>query len=72
MPRLPRDLSAREVMQALGRIGFRFVRRNGSHCILKRNRVSLIVPDHKRLDTGTLRSIIRDAGLSVEEFVSLL
>jgi predicted RNA binding protein YcfA (HicA-like mRNA interferase family) len=32
----------------------------------------LVVPDHKELDTGTLRAIIRQAGLSVEEFVRLL
>ena len=32
----------------------------------------VVVPDHKELDRGTLRAIIRQAGLSVEEFINLM
>ena len=48
-------------------------RRQGSHSILRRNELfsQLVVPDHKELDRGTLRAIIRQADLSVEDFISL-
>jgi predicted RNA binding protein YcfA (HicA-like mRNA interferase family) len=52
-----------------------FVRRQeGSHIILRRNEpfAQLVVPDHKELDRGTLRAIIRQSGLTVESFVTLL
>ena len=54
--------------------GFRFKRQNGSHIILRRDEpfAQLVVPDHKELDRGTLRSIIRQAGLTIEEFIALL
>lgn len=44
--------------------------RKGSHIILRRDKpfAQVVVPDHKELDRGTLRSIIRQAGLSIDEF----
>jgi predicted RNA binding protein YcfA (HicA-like mRNA interferase family) len=73
MSQLPR-ISGRECAAALGKLGFRLRRQEGSHMILRRDDpfAQLVVPDHKELDTGTLRAIIRQAGLSVEEFVRLL
>jgi predicted RNA binding protein YcfA (HicA-like mRNA interferase family) len=73
MSQLPR-ISGRECAAALGKLGFRLKRQEGSHMILRRDDpfAQLVVPDHKELDTGTLRAIIRQAGLSVEEFVRLL
>ena len=61
-------------MKALGKAGFIFKRQEGSHIILRRNEpfCQLVVPDHKELDRGTLRAIIRQAGISVEEFIKLL
>ena len=49
-------------------------RQRGSHIILIREepRTTVTVPNHKELDKGTLRAIIRQAGLSVDEFVALL
>lgn len=49
-------------------------RQRGSHIILVREepRTTISVPDHKELDRGTLRGIIRQAGLSVDEFIELL
>jgi predicted RNA binding protein YcfA (HicA-like mRNA interferase family) len=72
MPRLPRDLSGYEVRKAFERVGFRFVRRRGSHCILERGEDVLSVPDHRVVKPGTLRQLIRDAGLTVSEFRALL
>lgn len=49
-------------------------RRKGSHIILRRDKpfAQVVVPDHKTLDRGTLRAIIRQANLSVDEFRKLL
>ena len=61
-------------MKALAKAGFLFKRQEGSHIILRRNDpfAQVVVPDHKELDRGTLRAIIRQAGISVEEFAKLL
>jgi predicted RNA binding protein YcfA (HicA-like mRNA interferase family) len=71
--KLPR-VSGRECVRALEKAGFFLRRQEGSHIILRRNEpfVQLVVPDHKELDRGTLRAIIRQSGLTVETFVSLL
>ena len=73
MSKLPR-ISGRECVKALKRAGFRFKRREGSHIIMRRDEpfAQVVVPDHKELDRGTLRAIIRQAGLSVSEFMDLL
>lgn len=73
MNKLPR-LSGRECVKALGRVGFYLKRQEGSHMILRRDDpfAQVVVPDHKELDRGTLRAIIRQAGLSVDEFVQLV
>jgi len=73
MSGLPR-ISGRECVKALGKAGFGLRRQEGSHIILRRNEPfgQLVVPDHKELDRGTLRAIIRQAGISVEEFTKLL
>jgi predicted RNA binding protein YcfA (HicA-like mRNA interferase family) len=73
MSGLPR-ISGRDCVKALGKAGFYFKRQEGSHIILRRDSpfTQIVVPDHKELDRGTLRAIIRQAGLSVDEFVKLL
>ena len=72
-PSLP-VISGDDAVSVLTRMGFRFVRQTGSHMILRRDDPfgQVTVPRHKVLDRGTLRSIIRQAGLSVEAFISLL
>ena len=74
MSRLP-VVSAREAVRAFGRMGYEVDHQTGSHIIL-RHRVSphrrLTVPNHRELAKGTLRSLIRQAGLSVEEFQNAL
>lgn len=73
--RLP-ALSADEVVRALERAGFRVHRIKGSHHHLRkpqRPRARPVVPMHRRdLPPGTLRAIIRQVGLSVDEFLDLL
>ena len=73
MTKLPR-VSGGECVAALGRAGFVFKRQEGSHIILRRNDrfAQVVVPNHRELDRGTLRSIIRDAGLTIEQFDALL
>jgi predicted RNA binding protein YcfA (HicA-like mRNA interferase family) len=74
MSKLPTDLSGRQVRAALERVGFAFRRQKGSHMILRRDSpyARAVVPDHKQMRIGTLRQIIREAGLSLEEFQALL
>ena len=74
MAKLPVDLSGREVRAALERAGFVFRRQSGSHMILRRNEpyARAVVPDHKQVRSGTLRRIIADAGITVEQFMQLL
>ena len=71
--RLPR-ISGRECVRALTGAGFYTRRQHGSHIILRRDApyAQVVVRDHRELDNGTLRAIIRDAGLSVAEFARLL
>ncbi len=73
MSSLPR-ISGSECVKALVKKGFIFKRQEGSHIILRRTSPfsQVVVPNHKELDRGTLRAIIRHAGLSVQEFVNLL
>ncbi len=74
MSKLPTDLSGRDVRAALERAGFIFRRQTGSHMILRRDEpyARAVVPDHKQVRSGTLRRIITDAGLTVEQFMQLL
>jgi predicted RNA binding protein YcfA (HicA-like mRNA interferase family) len=75
LPELP-PLSGREVIGALTRAGFAVDRQEGSHVILVHGERHLVavVPTHggRDIPTGTLRKIVRQAGLSVAEFVDLL
>jgi len=68
-------LSGRDAVKAFSKIGYQVDHQTGSHIIL-RNMSSpfrrLSVPDHKKLAKGTLRGLIRQAGLTVDEFASLI
>ena len=70
MPPLP-VLSGRQVVGALESLGWQVARQRGSHIILTKpgHLASLSVPDHREVARGTLRSLIRSAGVAVEEFV---
>jgi predicted RNA binding protein YcfA (HicA-like mRNA interferase family) len=73
MARLP-VLSARERIAALEKAGFYVVRQRGSHITLRRDSPPgrVTVPNHKELRTGMLRAIIRQAGITIDEFLELL
>lgn len=73
MPELPR-VSGRQAVRALERAGWEVARQRGSHAILTRpgSIYTLSVPLHRKLGPGLLRSLLRKADLSVEEFRDLL
>ena len=75
MSKLP-VLSGHEVIKVLSKLGFETKRQKGSHVILTKetsdSSISLVVPDHKEVDRGTLIEIIRQAGLKREDFLKLL
>lgn len=73
MARLPR-ISGREAVRAFERAGWTVARRKGDHMILTKpgHAANLSIPDHRELDRGLLRALIRKADLSVEEFVAHL
>ena len=73
MPPVP-ILPSREILRALKRAGFVQRRQNGSHVVME-HPVSLrvtVVPRHNPVKAGTLKSILRKSGLSLEEFLELL
>lgn len=67
-----RSLSGKEVVQIFERFGWSVARQRGSHIILIKDgeMATLSVPDHKEVAKGTLRSLIRAAGLTVDEFLT--
>ena len=68
-----RPLRSEEVLRALKRAGFETMRQRGSHVRLKHPDGRVVtVPMHKEIGWGLLRKIIRDAELSVDEFLALL
>lgn len=70
-PKLPR-ISGAETVQALQRLGFAAVRQKGSHIIMRRGASGCVVPNHRELKTGTLAGALRQAGVSIDEFLSAL
>ena len=67
-----RVFSGQEVCQILRQHGFQEIRRKGSHIIMQKqipgSTITVPVPDHKELKTGTLMSIIRQSGIQRSEF----
>ena len=68
MPRLPR-VSGAEAVRTLERLGFVVVRQRGSHIVMRRGAAGCVVPNHREMKLGTLAGVLRQAGVSVEEFV---
>lgn len=71
MPRLPR-VSGAETLKALQKLGFEKVRQSGSHVIVRRGAKGCVIPMHPELKVGTLAGVLRQAGVSVEDFVAAL
>lgn len=74
MSKLP-VVSGKEVVKALAKVGYAFDHQRGSHMVVRHGQPPhrrITVPDHREVAKGTLRSIIRQAGLTVDEFQALL
>lgn len=75
MPKMSR-ISSREVIRALERLGFEQVRQTGSHIVLKKEteegKIGCVVPVHRELKVGTLSGILKQAQVTVEEFIESL
>lgn len=71
MPKLP-HVSGREVVRALQKLGFAVIRQKGSHIILRRGSTGCVVPEHRELKVGTLSGVIKQAGVTPEEFLKAL
>lgn len=75
MPKMPR-ISSREAIRALERLGFEQIRQTGSHVVMKKmtesGKIGCVVPMHRELKIGTLRGILKQAQVTVEEFIESL
>ena len=71
MPKLP-VVSGVEAIRALGRLGFTVIRQRGSHVILRKGATGCVVPNHHELKTGTLAGILKQAGISPDDFIAAL
>jgi predicted RNA binding protein YcfA (HicA-like mRNA interferase family) len=71
--KLPTDVSGQELVRVLFRAGFIVKRQKGSHIVLRRDDpyARVVVPDHKHLRAGTLRQILNEAGMSVQQLLEL-
>ena len=74
MPKLP-CLSGKEVIKKLSKLGYEIARQKGSHIRLRHtnqsDRKAITVPRHKIIKPGLLHEIIKNAGLTLEEFINL-
>ena len=70
--KFPRDLDAPQVVRALKRLGFVSVSQSGSHIKMKSGSKTVIVPNHRPIKIGTMRDVLRQAGLDVETLLENL
>jgi len=66
--RIPRDINGEEAVKALRRLGFEDMRQTGSHRVLRRGGRTVVVPMHRPIKPGTLKGLIEQAGITLEEF----
>ena len=76
MPKLP-IISGREMLKVLFKMGFQHIRTSGSHAILtkfdkERGKITLPVPLHKELAKGTLKSIMNQANINIDQLLELV
>ena len=71
MPKLP-HISGSEAVRALERLGFEVKRQRGSHIVMRRGAAGCVVPNHREIKTGTLAGVLRQAGVTAEEFIAAL
>lgn len=68
------NISSAEAIQVFERLGWVFDRQRGSHVVLTKPgaKKTIVVPTRREIPKGTLRSLIRDAEITVDEFLTLL
>jgi len=71
MPSLP-HLSGAETVRVLQRLGFVTVRQRGSHIVMRRGSTGCVVPNHRELKIGTLAGVLKQAGITTDEFLAEL
>ena len=71
MPKLP-VVSGKETVRALEKLGFLVTRRRGSHIVLRKDDLGCVIPDHKELKAGTLSGILKQANVSINDFIKAL
>ena len=71
MPSLP-IVSGTDAVRALQHLGFVIARQRGSHIVLRRASQGCVVPNHRELKSGTLSGLLKQAGVSVDDFVNAL
>ena len=71
MPSLPRTSGA-AIIKALERPGFTKIRQTGSHAMMRRGSIGCVVPVHREVKLGTLARILRQVGVTAEEFINVL
>jgi predicted RNA binding protein YcfA (HicA-like mRNA interferase family) len=69
MPKLPR-ISGQDAVRVFERLGFRQARQRGSYVVMRRGDRGCVIPLHKELALGTLRSALRQSGVTPDEFVT--
>ncbi len=65
-------LSGQDMVRAFERLGFEVLRQTGSHIIMRRGASGCVVPNHKEVKVGTVNGVLRQAGVSADEFSKAL
>ena len=71
MPKLP-NVSGAQAIRIFERMGFVVMRQNGSHIVLRKGSTGCVVSNHKEIKIGTLAGILRQAGVSIDEFLRMM
>jgi len=71
MPSLP-IISGNDTVRALQRLGFTVVRQRGSHIVLRKGSQGCVVPNHREIKIGTLAGLLKQAGVSIDDFINAL
>ena len=71
MPSLP-VISGGEAVRALQRLGFTVVRQRGSHIVLRKGSQGCVVSNHREIKTGTLAGLLKQGGVSIDDFINAL
>ena len=71
MPSLP-VVSGNEAVRALQRLGFTVIRQRGSHIIFRKGSQGCVVPNHREIKTVTLAGLLKQGGVSIDDFINAL